>query len=316
MRSGFSMLLVCALVFGGGYWYVAVQRVCPMPRSYHVGVVDARFDITPPEVRVALKEAESLWEDRIGTDVFRYDEEGDIAIQFVFDERQENANEEGRLREVLETQGDLSESVKAQYEDLLQKYNTLKRTYEINVSAYEQKLSAYNTEVREWNDRGGAPKDVYDRLAVTETVLGGEEAKLTGVARELDALARSMNTLSARGNSIIEDYNEVVEAYNDRTGGGEEFTQGEYQDGVITIFEYESHDELVLVLAHEFGHALGFEHVEEEAAIMYHLMEEQTLATGVTDADVAEFTRRCADGTFKGRLSVLLGDTMKQVFGK
>lgn len=314
MRSGFLVLLIGALVFGGGYWYVAVQRVCPVPREYYIGAVDARFNITSEEVRLAAEEAEKLWEGRVGIDLFTYEEGGDLSIQFVFDERQEKVNEEGRLREVLESKENVSESVKVQYESLLQKYNTLKYSYEKSVSAYEQKLSAYNTEVREWNDRGGAPQDVFDRLATTETSLAQEETKLNALARELNALARSMNTLSAQGNSIIEDYNEVVEEYNERAGGGEEFTQGEYQDSKITIFEYERHDELVLVLAHEFGHALGFEHVDTENAIMYRLMEEQTLATGVTVADVSEFTRRCADGTLKGRLSVLLRETMQQVF--
>ncbi len=296
MRSGFFIVLMAVIMFGGSYWYFVAEAVCPVPMEYRIGAIDSRFNISQEEVQNAVSTAESMWEDASGRNLFSYADDGKLTINFVFDERQEYANEEEQLRDTLENKESMSEGVRAQYETLFAKYGDLKKSYEARTATYERNLNAYNAEVAEWNEKGGAPQDVFERLKTTEKTLAKEQTQLNAVAADLNSLVQKMNAISAKGNSLITDYNEVVNEYNNRFTEGHEFTQGDYETKTINIYQYDSRDELEIVLAHELGHALSLDHVEGETSVMYHLMGAQTKDIGVTDTDLAEFVRVCGDG--------------------
>ncbi len=310
VKRGFIITLMVAVLFSGGYWYYTALAGCNVPISYRVGEVDSRFGISDDEVRNAISAAESLWEDGTDRNLFTYDPEGELVIDFVYDERQAQTDAQVEFEEILESKESMSESVKGQYEKLVREYDTLREAYETSVDAYEAKLESYNKEVGDWNKRGGAPKDVYARLDVTQDALQNEEKELNARSRELNVLVRKINSIGSQGNSLITDYNSLVNEYNDRFSEGGEFTQGQYEDDGITIYEYGDADELVIVLAHEMGHALGMGHVEGVASIMYHHMEEQVLAEGLTLQDRAAFTQSCGTKGDMEQLLQYLRDTL------
>jgi predicted Zn-dependent protease len=65
-------------------------------------------------------------------------------------------------------------------------------------------------------------------------------------------------------------------------------------DGInskIDIFEFSSRSKLVRVLAHEFGHAIGIEHVVDPKAIMYRLNEANSET--LTQDDIAALKEKC-----------------------
>jgi len=269
-----------------------------VPLAYRVGAIDPSFDITESEARAALSEAESLWEDATGRNLFTYDESAKVSVNFVFDERQADANAEQNLRDELEEKEDLSDSVKQQYTELLDRYDDLKHSYEKRTDSYEERLDAHNKEVERWNKAGGAPSDVYENLQNRQQELSEEQKELNGIAYELNQLVKQMNAIGAEGNSLIDDYNEVVEEYNQRFHEEHEFTQGDYQGEAINIYQFDSTEELVIVLAHEFGHALSLSHVEGDESIMYFFMEKQSIEEGVTLEDEEEFKRVCGTDSF------------------
>ncbi len=312
MRSGFLMMLMVSVIFGGGYWYYVAEAICDLPVSYRIGAIDPRFNIGEEYVRNRASVAESMWENATERNIFTYDPSGDVTINFVFDDRQATANEEEELRGVLETKEGVSETVRDQYDRLLGEYTTLKKSYEKRTSTYESNLAAYNTEVAKWNEKGGAPKDVFEELKQTGERLAREQRTLNELATSLNKLVGQMNALGAKGTTLINDYNEVVNEYNDKFTEGSEFAQGEYKADVITIYEFTSDEELEIVLAHEFGHALALGHVEGESSIMYHLMEAQNKESGVTEEDIAEFNRLCgSEATPSKRLYRFLSSMWK-----
>jgi len=293
MRIGFTLVLMISMLFGGGYWYYTALAVCNVPISYRIGDIDERFKITRDEVQNALSTAESLWEDGADRNLFSYDPEGDVVVNFVYDERQRLSDEEELFRATLDKKEGMSDTVRSDYEKLLVQYKTLRSGYNDAADTYERKLSAYNSEVAEWNKKGGAPKDVFARLQDTQRALAKEETRLNTLSTQLNGVVNKMNTLSDRGNSLIQDYNSLANEYNSRFSEGGEFTQGDYENKVIHIYEFDTKDELTLVLAHEFGHALSLDHTTDETAIMHHTMGKQVLASGLTLPDRVLFEKQC-----------------------
>jgi len=294
MRLGLLLLLLMATLFGGGYWYTLFDTPCMLPVHYRVGDVDARFGTNKDEIKRIAANAERIWESSINGELFVYDEHSSsLPINLIFDERQQEAELETELRQDLEAKGGMSESVSSQYEALISKFRTLKKQYESRVVAYESKLTAYNAQVKEWNNKGGAPQSVVDELSKTQKELTAEQESLQTLSKQLNVLVTQLNAIGAKGNSLITDYNTIVNEYNERFGETREFAQGDYVGTAINIYQFDSEDDLTIVLAHELGHALSFGHVQNEQSIMYYLMGKQDETVGLTKEDVAEFDRVC-----------------------
>lgn len=294
MRLKILLLVLGAVMCGGFFWYAQMHIPCDVPIHYRIGTIDTRFGMSKEQVEEAIHEAEMVWEEPLSTELFVYDPEGELPVNFVFDERQKNSNDAEALRENLDTKEDMTKSVGAQYDALVQQFTALKAQYETRTSAYEKNLDAYNTEVSDWNNRGGAPEDVRADLAQRAGVLKKEQDDLSAFAKRLNGITDEINRIGARGNLLIADYNTTAGQYNDQFAHANEFAQGDYTGNAINIYEFDSHEELVLVLAHELGHALSLEHVEGTSSIMYHLMGEQSLTKGISIQDRTEYVRACS----------------------
>ena len=303
MRLGSLMLIFVATLFGSAYWYAESSTVCRAPVHYRIGDIDSRFNTTSKELIALAMEAEALWEAPLAQELFVYDEDpSSLPINLVFDERQAKADLETEIKEDLDAKQGMSESVATQYESLIAEFRTLKKKYEARVVTYEKKLGEYNVEVADWNSKGGAPQSEIEKLQVQEKELIKEQEILEVQAKKLNTLASQLNDIGARGNSLITDYNKIVEKYNDQFSEAHEFTQGENTQEAINIYQFNSSDELTLVLAHEFGHSLSLDHVENETSIMYHLMGAQKIDKGITNEDRTEFERVCTEGGFVAKM--------------
>ena len=139
--------------------------------------------------------------------------------------------------------------------------------------------------------------DVIASLPEAErTALQAEASELEQTAAELNELARRINQLSEEGNRLIDSYNDDVESYNTRFGHGEIFTQGDYKGDHINIYEFSSDNELQTVLLHEFGHALGIDHVEASSSVMYYLLEDVESDPLFSASDLEAFSSVCGSG--------------------
>lgn len=287
-------LVILSSVTALGYtWYQVAYSKCRVPIFYDIGTVDERFDIETDTIKSALTDAESLWEDATGKNLFTYKKDASLKVNFVYDERQRTTNEQHSLTEVLDAKAEMSETIKSDYNALISSYETLKNTYEANVASYEKKLAAHNADVERWNKKGGAPADVYEDLKATGSKLNTESAKLNSLAEDLNDLAGKINQVGERGNQAVLEYNKDVETFNSKFHKEAEFTQGDYQGDSINVYQYDDQNELRRVLAHEFGHALSLEHIAREDAIMHNVMEGKHEGYSLTTEDIAEYQRVC-----------------------
>ncbi|MES2214229.1 MAG: matrixin family metalloprotease [Patescibacteria group bacterium] len=94
-------------------------------------------------------------------------------------------------------------------------------------------------------------------------------------------------------NSLVDQANQKVSTINE--SAGKEFNEGEYiydEAGQrINIYEFTSRAELVRVLAHELGHALGLDHNSNPDSIMYYLNQSENGA--LTPEDSADLEALC-----------------------
>lgn len=307
MRKVFVAGLIFTVFFTGTYWYYTGASMCRYPIAYSIGEFDDRFDITEAEARVAIHDAETIWEEATGEHLFTYTEDASFTINFIFDDRQALSDEERAARDRLEELEAENIATADRYAALVDEHAALQETHRAAALAYEERLAAHNAEVEEFNEAGGAPPEEYERLEQEQRELAETAHALENQAETLQELTRAINRLGEQGNELIEQYNREVEVYNDRYGTSREFTQGDYQGNRINIYTFTDGLELRQVLAHELGHALALEHVDDPHAIMYHLMGTQGDELRLTDADTTEFERVCGDGpTLRGFISQFL----------
>ncbi len=275
MRSAFiKIVLAAVIVSSGAVIYQQIQEQgwfthpCESPIEYSLGSFDARFNISQNDFMSAVEEASQVWEKAINRDLFVFNDEGSLKINLVYDERQQ-------ATQSLKDLGYKIDNTKSSYD-------SLKVQYEAKVSQYEQLKSAYESQVQYWNSRGGAPKKDYDQLKT-------QQDQLKQMVAEINSLVTALNNLGKQLNLNVADYNSI--------GGsrGEEFEEGVYvrdrQGTRIDVYEFSDRPQLVRLLAHELGHALGLEHVEDPNAVMYRL--NVTTNEKLTTADIAELKQVC-----------------------
>lgn len=269
--------------------------MCRYPVEYRVGEVDDRFELTHDEARLAVADAESVWEEATGKNLFTYNADADFSINFVFDDRQALSVEEQDARARLESLEAESVAVAERYQTLVNEHTTLRQAYETQVASYEARLAAYNDRVESYNEAGGAPPEVYEELADEQDELEATASVLSAQTDELNALTEQVNQVGDRGNELIARYNERAEQYNARFGTAREFTQGDYQGDAINIYTFADEVELQQVLVHELGHALAVGHVDNPEAIMYHLLGTQPDDVALTEDDLEAFAQVCTE---------------------
>ncbi len=297
MRSTFGLTLILTIMFASGYAYYRALAVCPIPIAYKIGTLDPRFNLTLDEARLATAEAESVWEDATGQNLFTYDEAAKFTVNFIYDERQAFAEAEESTRAELTEAEQVNETISAEYAALVERYNAQQRSYEDRVAIYERRLNRYNETVASYNRDGGAPEAAYAELKQEEAALDAERVSLEAVSRTLNQMVADINEIGERGNRIVERYNNEVATYNDTFGAAREFTQGTYSsDGHIEIYTFADKAELRLVLAHELGHALSIDHVMGSQSVMYFLIGEQPQDLTLSEADLVGFTAVCGEG--------------------
>lgn len=276
--------------------FARLYPACSRPIEYSLGDIDPRFKLSNKEVIAATAEAAAIWSQPFGRALFAYATSGALTINFTYDERQQTTDELKYQGLIVADSKETYENLKSQYETMNRQYLAQKAQMEQQAAVYESKLADFNAEVDKWNKHGGAPASEYKRLKQTEVDLEAERREVNSLTAEVNKLGDEVNIIIRKLNQLISGLNLNVKKYNNIGGPvGKQFEAGLYNQTAtstsITVFEFNDHQELVRLLAHELGHALGLDHSSSSDDIMYYLNESKNATATV--ADLAALKAKC-----------------------
>lgn len=260
--------------------HVFAHVPCGIPVHFALAQVDPGFGLDRETVMTALVEAANLWQDTSGAILFlESDHALAMQVSLRYDERQQSANTRRSLRGGLERDRVRFEDDESMLLQWGERIEAARESHERAAAMLAARARAHEHDVSAWNAGRGERSEARRQALETESVLLRDalaDLERAGLAlnADVEAYNRRATDLRQRG----ADFQARVARYNEASSaspvesGRYSYAPGEGRR--IEVYRAESYDELVLVLAHELGHALGIGHVDEPGAVMHAMLHE------------------------------------------
>jgi uncharacterized phage infection (PIP) family protein YhgE len=283
------LLLVLLGILGYLVYFNFIYNSCEHILTFQVSKVDSQFGLSKTEAIKYATDAANLWNNGLHKQVLKYDDNGDVKITFLYDERQRKTIQTNILKEKAESQKQILDQKSSEIEIQQSNFEDMKEKYESDVATFESKLQNYNNTVQQINANGGATEEEAMALDQEKRQLKQTADRLNERREEINNYLQSVNSSVKSYNNIVQDVNSVVEKINQNNQG--EFEEGSYSNKQITLYEYQDVTTLKRLMAHELGHALGLDHTPDPNSIMYYINEGDKFV--LTPDDISEYNKVC-----------------------
>lgn len=277
-----------------------VADPCTELLTYRIADIDSQYDLSEQKLKAVMQEVETLWESALDRDLLNYNSQGSVDIHIIYSNEQQHSEKEQKLSQRIEQLNQQISTLENEYQRLSKSYESKQEDLENISLRYKKAVGEYNNTVKKWNKRGGIPKDKKPIIEEKQQRLDQLRADVQRVKENTELVRRQVNARSERLNSLVDHQNTIINMYNRRFAEARKFDQGRYvkkgNRERINIYQFSNLAELKTVLAHEAGHAMGLEHVEDPASVMHALMSEQNIFDlSLTDADISALSNRCGN---------------------
>ena len=239
------------------------QYLCKTPVTWRIAQLDPAFDLTLEQAEQAAHSAAMQWNQAFGIELFRYDSLDGFAINFAYDERQQQILQNALLQRNLDRyDSNINQRVanlqqqSAQLQQQQRQFEAQNQQFAADVAAFEEKVqqpsadrSALRQEQQQLNRRQQQLQQQADILNTEQQRLLREQQYINDTVADRNALLPQQTTEVAK------------------TEVGLMEIRGKQR--VMTIFAYKTLADLQLTIVHEFGHALGVGHTDNPASVMH-----------------------------------------------
>ena len=275
----FVVLLV--VLFGTTVYLTIVP--CRLPIKYAIGNIDSGFNLTKDQAKQDAIEAENRWEKATGKNIFQYDDNATLKINFVYTDLQ------ARTNDILAKQ--------VQYNIATSDTKTMAAELDAEKKSYETDLASYNAAVERHNHE----VDVLESQPFSQS----DADRLNAEKRSQDAMAAKLDSRRDALNKKTEIYNQKVAVQNQDTDqynqsinavAGKNFIAGLHIEKLfqpdIKIYDYESNEQLIRLMMHEMGHEFIRGHAQNEDSIMYWKLNDKQTGQPTAE-DIGLFCKLC-----------------------
>ena len=267
-----ALLVVAAAAAAAGASGATLRRSngCTTPLTYDVVRVDPGFRITRAAFVALLQRSERIWEAPFGSDLLRYEPGGAVKVSLVYDQRQVHETELAAADAALARDRAVLAREKA---DLARRHKVL-----------DARRAKLNARIAYWDARGGATQAAYAGLKA-------EQGAVNALVEDFNARTSAYNGRVAAFNADVAARNTLAQP---RTSDDEVLGTAEVGGRVLSIFVLSGTAKDESLVAHEFGHIFGIEHVEGADNVMNPVRVQTLLRASA--ADLAALRAACAAG--------------------
>lgn len=289
-RANFKFLTVILLVMAGLYVFANFNRIevflgakfrqyftyssCDKPLAYKLGDIDPKFGLTKEQFLADTKQAAQIWQKAEVKQVLTFDATAGnaITINLTYDQRTALNNQINNLeQQVTRKDQSLQSDVNA--------YQKQVDDFKKRLADFHNQVLALNQQIDYWNQKGGAPADVYQKLITQQNDLAKERDSLKAEADSLNQTAQKLNLSTQDYNLGVNQLNNTISTFKEALNQKPEEGIFNSRTQTIDIYFNNSYGELIHTLAHEMGHALGLQHNDNQASIMYPYTTETVVAS-------------------------------------
>lgn len=271
---------------------------CEQTISWKPGTIDSRFRLNHDSLTTIMREVADLWEGAAGYPVIIYDPMGDVELNLYYTDQQKYTDSEQELNDKINKLRQVYYSKNVMYQRQKRQFENEERLINNKQLHYNDVVGTYNETINRIQTAGVRSRELNNKLKRLKRDVEILEHELEKMRDNLQEQEEELSVYSDELNRRADTINELIYQYQKRFSSWKTFYQGAYLNVAgkrkINIYQFDDIERLTLVLAHEFGHALGLTHVGNPKSVMYYLTDRQdTRNLKLSEEDIRAFQYRC-----------------------